>query len=134
MLRLELPHVNVLSKVDLLDKYSPLPFNLDFFQEVQDLPRLVDYLDARPDAVSLDNDGSDAGEQGETGGRSTAPVDPARQAFRNRRRRLHEAMCELVEDFGLVTFETLDIQDTESVGRLLTRIDTSNGFSLGSEL
>ena len=34
MLHLELPHINLLSKMDLLPQYGPLPFNLDFFTEV----------------------------------------------------------------------------------------------------
>lgn len=35
MLHLELPHVNLLSKVDLLPSYGDLAFNLDFYTEVQ---------------------------------------------------------------------------------------------------
>ena len=39
MLMLELPHVNVLSKFDLLDEeqQASLAFNLDYYTEVQDL-------------------------------------------------------------------------------------------------
>lgn len=35
MLHMELPHINVLSKADLLEAYGPLAFNLDFYTEVQ---------------------------------------------------------------------------------------------------
>lgn len=45
MLQLELPHVNVLSKMDLLEQYGKLAFNLAFYTEVQDTSRLVDALD-----------------------------------------------------------------------------------------
>ena len=31
MLRLHLPHINVLTKIDLLPRYGNLPFNMDFF-------------------------------------------------------------------------------------------------------
>ena len=34
MLHLELPHVNVLSKIDLIEQYGQLDFNLDFYTEV----------------------------------------------------------------------------------------------------
>ena len=34
MLHLELPHVNVLSKADLVEAYGELRFNLDFYTEV----------------------------------------------------------------------------------------------------
>ena len=42
MLQLELPHVNVLSKIDLLKLYAPgMDFSLDYYTEVQDLGWLV---------------------------------------------------------------------------------------------
>ena len=44
MLQVELPHVNVLSKADLVEKYGKLPFNLDFFTEVLDLSYLLDQM------------------------------------------------------------------------------------------
>lgn len=34
MLHLELPHVNVLSKADMVEAYGELPFNLEYFTEV----------------------------------------------------------------------------------------------------
>ena len=39
--QVEQPHVNILSKVDLIEKYAKLPFNLDFFTEVLDLSYLL---------------------------------------------------------------------------------------------
>ncbi|VDN08992.1 unnamed protein product [Dibothriocephalus latus] len=48
MLQLGLPHVNVLSKIDLIEQYAPLRFNLDFFTEVLDLSYLVEQLDDVP--------------------------------------------------------------------------------------
>ncbi|KAK7443249.1 hypothetical protein VKT23_015845 [Stygiomarasmius scandens] len=46
MLHLELPHINVLSKVDLLNQYGELDFNLDFYTEVQDLNYLSNVLNS----------------------------------------------------------------------------------------
>jgi len=45
MIRMEMPMVNVLSKIDLLTRYGELPFNLDFFAECNDLERMVQFLD-----------------------------------------------------------------------------------------
>ncbi|XP_067935794.1 GPN-loop GTPase 2-like [Watersipora subatra] len=45
MLQLELPHINVLSKVDLIEQYGKLEFNFDFYTEVLDLSQLLDTLD-----------------------------------------------------------------------------------------
>ncbi|XP_049787419.1 GPN-loop GTPase 2 [Schistocerca cancellata] len=49
MLQLALPHINVLSKIDLLSKYSSkLHFGLDFYTDVLDLKYLLDCLDEDP--------------------------------------------------------------------------------------
>ncbi|KAJ8027243.1 GPN-loop GTPase 2 [Holothuria leucospilota] len=48
MLQMELPHVNVLSKVDLIESYGKLAFNLDFYTEVLDLSFLTDHLAEDP--------------------------------------------------------------------------------------
>lgn len=44
MLHLELPHVNVLSKSDMVESYGELPFNLEYFTEVWSFPRLTENL------------------------------------------------------------------------------------------
>lgn len=45
MIQLETPHINVLSKVDLMEQYGSIPFNLEYFCEVLDLGRLLELLD-----------------------------------------------------------------------------------------
>jgi len=42
MLQIALPHVNLLSKVDLVERYGKLHFNLDYYTEVLDLEYLLD--------------------------------------------------------------------------------------------
>ena len=148
MVQLELPHVNILSKIDLMEQFGTLPFNLDFFMDLQDVGRLLPYLDApvprRPEdggaAVDADEDGISQG-----GGAPTpnlqppSPIAPCASAaavahdeFKMRRQRLHGAMCELIDDFSLVSFETLNIQDAASVGRVLARVDKANGYVFGA--
>jgi hypothetical protein len=41
---MDLPHLNVLTKIDKLSIYGELPFNLDFYTEVQDLSYLLPHL------------------------------------------------------------------------------------------
>lgn len=49
MLQMGLPHVNVLSKADLLKQHqSKLHFNLDFYTEVLDLKYLLEALENTP--------------------------------------------------------------------------------------
>ncbi|XP_073153945.1 GPN-loop GTPase QQT1 [Henckelia pumila] len=96
MLHLELPHVNVLSKIDLIESYGKLDFNLDFYTDVQDLSYLQHSLNQDP-----------------------------RYAKYNK---LTKELCEVIEDYSLVNFTTLDIQDKESVGNLVKLIDKCNGY------
>ncbi|KAM4795838.1 GPN-loop GTPase 2 [Rhinophrynus dorsalis] len=48
MLHVELPHVNILSKMDLIEQYGRLAFNLDYYTEVMDLSYLVNHLTSDP--------------------------------------------------------------------------------------
>lgn len=116
MLQLELPHINVLSKVDLLQTAGDLgefcnpplettlirpspAFNLDYYTEVQDLDRLLPLLER----------------------------DPRTRKFSE----LNRLICEIVEDFALVSFETLCVEvrtthphptdETDDVRRTKTR-------------
>ncbi|BGP17133.1 hypothetical protein JCM10213_005245 [Rhodosporidiobolus nylandii] len=96
MLQLELPHVNVLSKVDLLGQAGDLPFNLDFYTEVQDLSYLLPLLER----------------------------DQRTQRFGE----LNRIICDIVEEFGLVGFETLAVEDKDSMLRLVQVIDQALGY------
>ncbi|KAK4592151.1 hypothetical protein RGQ29_016594 [Quercus rubra] len=96
MLHLELPHINVLSKIDLIENYGKLAFNLDFYTDVEDLSYLQHHLDQDPRSAKY--------------------------------RKLTKELCDVIEDFSLVNFSTLDIQDKESVGNLVKLIDKTNGY------
>eukprot|EP00249_Psilotum_nudum_P009153 c21740_g1_i3 orf=390-1070(+) len=100
MLHLELPHINVLSKIDLIESYGKLDFNLDFYTEVQDLSYLQYCLDQNLHSAKY--------------------------------RKLTKELCELIEDFSLVSFTTLDIQDKQSVANLVKLIDKTNGYIFAS--
>lgn len=136
LLRLELPTVSVLSKVDLLNTYGELPLQLDYFAECHDLDRLLPFLhqssssDELPRA-SKSKDGAD--EQDEF----DFADDPEYQKARRKRResklavkheKLHRALAEIVDDYGLLTFVPLEISSAASVGRVLAKIDKCNGY------
>lgn len=49
MLQMELPHINVLSKIDLVVQYGDkLQLGIDFYTEVLDLGYLLECLDENP--------------------------------------------------------------------------------------
>lgn len=44
MLQVALPHINLLSKADLIEKHGKLNFGVDFYTEVLDLSYLLEHL------------------------------------------------------------------------------------------
>ncbi|KIN00478.1 hypothetical protein OIDMADRAFT_180712 [Oidiodendron maius Zn] len=102
MLQMDLPHLNVLTKIDKLSEYGPLPFNLDFYTNVQDLSYLLPHLQDESPTIS--------------------------EKFAG----LNKAIVELVDGFGLVGFETLAVEDKRSMMHLLQVIDRAGGYAFGS--
>ncbi len=99
---MDLSHLNVLTKIDKLASYGPLPFNLDYYTEVQDLSYLLPHLaDENPVMRHPKYEG------------------------------LNNAVVDLVEDFGLVGFETLAVEDKRSMMTLLQAIDRAGGYAFG---
>ena len=99
---MDLTHINVLTKIDNLSKYPRLPFNLDFYTEVQDLSYLVPALEAE------------------------SPMFAAGKFAL-----LNQAIIDLVEEFGLVGYETLAVEDKKSMMSLLQTIDRAGGYAFG---
>ena len=102
MLQMDLPHLNVLTKIDKIASYGPLPFDLEFYTEARDLSDILPHL---------------------------AKENPIMQhpKFQG----LNTAVVELVEDFGLVGFETLAVEDKKSMMSLLQSIDRAGGYAFG---
>ncbi|KAK3669550.1 hypothetical protein LTR78_010550 [Recurvomyces mirabilis] len=96
--------INVLTKIDNLKSVGggELPFNLDFYTEMQDLSRLLPALSMEQGSGS-----SEAAEKWES---------------------LNEALISLIEDFGLVAFETLAVEDRQSMASLVQAIDRASGY------
>lgn len=96
MLNLELPHINVLSKVDKIETYGKTRFNLDFYCEVLNLRYLLE----------------------------TELESP----FYERYRKMSEAIIGTIEDWSLVNFVPLNIQQAEDIYRVLQLADKANGY------
>ena len=135
MLRLELPAVNVLSKIDMISQYGELPYNLDYFTECHELERLVPFLDGAGGIF-----GGGSGNDNEDGDDFDVPSwydDPEyvrarsktrRSRFFRKRKRMHELLSEVVDDYGLLRYVPLDITDAASVGRVVAQVDRANGY------
>lgn len=132
MIRLELPMVSVLSKVDLLSQFGELPFALDFFTDCHDLKRLVPFLDSEFEQPKREeetfNNLEDEFDFADDLDYQKARRKTRQSRFYKKRAKLHEALAEVVEDYGLLGFIPLDITNAESVGRVLARVDKCNGY------
>lgn len=102
MLQMDLPHINVLTKIDKISTYDPLPFNLEYYTDVDDLSYLLPELEAETPAMRSDKFS-----------------------------RLNQAVANLVESFGLVRFEVLAVENKNSMMQLLRVIDRAGGYVFG---
>lgn len=101
MTQLELPHVNVLSKMDLIEQYGALEFGLEFYTDVLDLSYLLPRLKQTNNASH-----------------------PLGRKFA----RLHAAIADLIESYNLVSFVPLDVQNQELLTQVLKVVDKANGY------
>lgn len=115
MLQMDLPHLNVLTKIDNLATYPPLPLPLSFYTEARSLDHILPYLE---------------GEQGAGASHDSQRSD--KQHGASKFAALNEAIVELVEDYGLVGFETLAVEDRASMIQLLHTIDRAGGYAFGA--
>jgi hypothetical protein len=102
MLQMDLPHINVLTKLDKLSSYGPLPMRLGYYTEASDLEFFLPHLAAEHGQLSAKFQG------------------------------LNAAIADLVEDFNLVNFETLAVEDKKSMMTLLHTVDRAGGYAFGS--
>lgn len=131
MIQLELPAINVLSKIDLIEQYGALrtsrpcpvsPFIYVKSELVTNSDLSSCSLRTRA-ALNLNLEYFTEGGQLEWLVQALE-ADPLMRRHGN----LNRALAEVIEDFSLVAFHTLDIQNKESVLRLSQAIDKSNGY------
>ncbi|PTB42807.1 uncharacterized protein TrAFT101_001390 [Trichoderma asperellum] len=102
MIQMDMPHVNVLSKIDKIASYDELPFNLEYYTDVDDLTHLTPYLEAESPGMRNEKFG-----------------------------RLHEAIANMIESYGLVRYEVLAVENKKSMMYLLRVIDRAGGYVFG---
>lgn len=103
MLMMDLPHINVFSKIDKLKSYGELPFRLDYYTEVQELDYLKPFVEKEGSSV-----------------------------LGKKYSKLTETIGELVSEFNLVSFEVLSVDDKQSMISLQSVIDKANGYIFGA--
>jgi len=104
MIALELPHVNILTKCDLIDEET-----VERVLEVESASQLWNMGEQNAYSVGIDLAPSTI----------TKPMDERRK----RQQRLTEIICSVLDDYTMVSFLPLNITDDESVDHVLMHVD-----------
>ncbi|CAF0983064.1 unnamed protein product [Rotaria sordida] len=105
MLHLELPHVNILSKIDLIEIYGSLEYNIDFYTEVLDLSFLMKNKNFNKDKFQ--------------------------PKLAKKYKKFNKLLCDIIQDYSLVSYISLNVQDRLSIEKVNNTIDKANGFIFG---
>lgn len=109
MIMLEIPHVNILSKMDLVKGSL----------SKKELKRFIN-----PDTSLLDDDPADNSTViSSAQNLKLDPLAPESVMAGGSFKRLNQAVAQLIDDFSMVSFLQLDVQDEDSVGAILSYID-----------
>lgn len=114
MIAMELPHVNILSKTDLVDA-EKLESILDV-ESASVLWQREEYNSSLQDEIYLKKLASD----------SEADIQEQRKSAvlrRKKQNRLTHAICNLLDDYSMVSFIPLNIQDEDSLDHVLSCVD-----------
>ncbi|KAF4956633.1 hypothetical protein FSARC_11511 [Fusarium sarcochroum] len=103
MIQMDMPHINILSKIDKVSEYDELPFNLEYYTDVDDLTYLTPHLETESPALRNEKFG-----------------------------KLNEAIANLIESYGLVRYEVLAVENKKSMMHILRVIDRAGGYVFGS--
>lgn len=104
MIMLEVPHINILSKMDLVKGQVGK----------RELKRFLD-----PDTSLLDDDPNDT-----VGDEGMGDVAESGSMMRGASfKRLNKAVAGLIDSFSMVSYLKLDVQDEDSVGAILSYVD-----------
>ena len=129
----------ITSQIDILPNYGRLPFNLDFFTECLNLSPLLRYLDA---TIPTNNTGNDNVGYDDENNNNNSNNDNNKNDDKNKSttnfttttklqqkfHKLTSSLCELLDDYGLVSYLPMSIEDGSMVGRILAATDNANGY------
>lgn len=145
MIALELPHINILSKCDLVDKER-----VDEVLDIESATQLWDIEERQRqgEEAAVEEfertgkfetaEGGKARDTESAEDKTEASESKKRQAAielrRRKRDRLTEAICSLLDDFSMVSFLPLNITDEESIDFVLSNVDHTVQYGEDAEV
>lgn len=145
MIALELPHINILSKCDLVDKER-----VDEVLDIESATQLwnIEERQRQGEEAAVEEfertgkfetaEGGKARDTESAEDKTEASESKKRQAAielrRRKRDRLTEAICSLLDDFSMVSFLPLNITDEESIDFVLSNVDHTVQYGEDAEV
>lgn len=134
MISLELPHINILSKCDLVDedKVADILENesaISLWQKEEYKASVEEQSYLRALKASEDTTDQTEADSGDSSSNisTSVPFAIAEQKRVKERRKKHnrltEAICSLLDDYSMVSFIPMNIRDEESLDLVLTNVD-----------
>jgi hypothetical protein len=96
MINLELPQINIISKIDIVKGNDDIPFPISFYKNPSDYEKFVDFL-------------------------NEANINP-------KFKKLNKLIAEFVIDYGLVSFDVLDVRNQKHLNKIAALVDKANGY------
>ena len=131
MIAMQLPHINVLSKCDLVEEAS-----MDRVLEMESAIQLWDMLgDHSSDSSSLQrynhlvptsNNSTTAAPEANNNGNNSSQISAQQRA--RKWSRLTESICSLLDDYSMVGFVPLNINDEDSISHVLATVDHATQY------
>jgi GPN-loop GTPase len=116
MIALELPHANILSKCDLLSEEA--------VEQILSLSSASELWDREQDRNSIMPFGFD----------EATEEQRHLEKQRRRRQRLTDSICQLLDDYTMVSFLPLNIRDEDSIDHVLSCVDATIQFGEDAEV
>jgi GTPase SAR1 family protein len=127
MLMLGVPHVNILSKMDLVKGTMAKKELRRFFTPDEDL------LDDDPQSSMSRIRFEEGDEEEADGSRDLDPAIPGSVMAGTSFDKLNRAVARLIDDYSMVSFLQLDVKDEDSLGAVLSYIDDAIQFHEAQE-
>lgn len=142
MMQIGLPHINILSKLDLMETYDKLrtfyglfckaigsesifltqdhlALPLSYYTQMPSMDPILDLLTPKTTAYNETTD-------------EVENIDmTAHMRWQTRHLPLSRALCKLIEEQPYVSFYPLYIEDKESVAKIVRVVDKANGYIFG---
>jgi len=123
MIALELPHINVLTKCDLMDKEE--------VEKILDTESATELWQIEEESVLR---ASGYGYSSTSFDKQLTQKEKEVMRKRRKRHKLTESICSVLDDYSMVSFLPLNIEDEDSIDLVMSHVDHSVQYGENAEV